>query len=287
MSGSKWPGDPRDVNPVFDTANEKRDTDYIEHEAGDEGMLEYDIDTLEVLPVPWPHGPIKLPDRFLQVDQPYVNTCSRPSEGNRGCPSWRGCPYRAYTGIGPFNLIIRRKKRTEAVPCYNYYYSKTNDGYRAATISYKTEGWDIDISKKTVTCITAKITVDESGNKKRSHINVEMPVPNLGPMYEDVNDNGESNKERTKIPRGSRNGGDRLLEDSQTGGRGRGTSRRQGSTRIERRVQTVKLDNAEPNPQETQEVRSDEDNRSTGERGGDLRPRRGKVSKAGLGTKSV
>lgn len=289
MGGNKWPGDPRDVNPMV-VQEGPRETSFIEHSAGEDGVIEYDVNTLEMLPVRWPHGPIKVPDKFLEVDQPYVGTCSQPTATNRGCTSWRGCPYRAYKGVGPFNLIIRRKTRSEYVPCYNYYYTKGADGYRQATMSYKTEGWDIDTSTTTVRWLTAKkYTHEESGRTFNRLVPVDVEVPDLGPMYDHLkegkNGSGEgSPQERPEVPYGPGNGGDGLHEDPEIGGGGGSQSDRQGRRSPKGRDGKVRMGKAKPAGRSKKEVRGSGHNGSEGQRAEGLRAPGGTSPEAGVGT---
>lgn len=290
MGGKKWPGDPKDINPMV-VQEGPREIGFIEHHAGEEGIIEYDVNTLEALPIRWPHGPIKLPDKLMEVDQPYINTCSQPTTSNRGCPSWRGCPYRAYRGIGPFNLIVRRKTRTEYIPCYNYYYTRGSDGYRQATMSYKTEGWEIDTSTTKVRWLTAKkFTNEENGRTFSRLVPVDVEVPDLGPMYDHLkehkNGSGEdSTQERPQVSRGPGDGGDRPVEDSETSGGGGSPGDGEGRERTEGRDEKIKLGKTKPARRPKEKVRSGGHHGSKGERPEGLRAPGDGTPEAGVGTK--
>lgn len=292
MSSLRWPGDPKDINPkVVVGQDEPREISFIENPCGDEGVLEYDVNTLEIQPNRWAHGPIKVQTEFVAVDQPYVNTCSQPSATNRGCHSHRGCPYRAFPGIGPFNVILKKKTRSEYVPCYNYFTARRSDGYRAATLSYKSEGWELDTTKTTVKWRSRKYVLDkESGDRKKVDFFVDVEVPDLGPMYDYLKGtpNGHSQEgdpERTEVQGGPEDGSSGQEVHANVGGRGGSNRNGKGSTGlpVQGRVPRDRLETSESESQASEGTGSDQDHRSTRSSRRDLLIRGAKVSSSRVG----
>lgn len=167
--------------------------EYFEHPT--EGYLEYDPNTLYINPNR--HGqrpishPIVMTGKFFGTKQPMVPTCSEPSEGNRGCSKWYGCPLKKYRHVGPGNVIMRKHGTVSMSACYDYF-ETTRGGRPTSQLHHGIDGWKLDTSRTTVD-ILGRTWAFESGklnaDSTAAEINAtrarkgEMEMGDLLPMW--------------------------------------------------------------------------------------------------------
>jgi hypothetical protein len=140
--------------PKFDleaNAGESILPEYFEHPT--EGYLSYDPSTLYINPnrdgqKPIAH-PIIMTGKFFGTKQPGVPTCSEPSEGNRGCFKWHGCPMKKYAHIGPGNVIMRKHGNVSMSACYDYF-ETTRGGRPVSQLHHGLDGWKLDTTRTTI-----------------------------------------------------------------------------------------------------------------------------------------
>ena len=105
---------------------------YLQHESA--GQLKVNSDSLMVVPFgqkPYPGYPLRLPQALMEVDQPYVSTCGKPTEDTRGCEAavGGGCPLlQKYGRIGPVNIIVEKDGKVDSAPCYTVYCGVATSG---------------------------------------------------------------------------------------------------------------------------------------------------------------
>ena len=168
--------------PKFDleaNAGESILPEYFEHPT--EGYLSYDPNTLYINPNrdgqrPISH-PIIMTGKFFGTKQPGVPTCSEPSEGNRGCQKWHGCPMKKYAHIGPGQVIMRKHNTVSMSACYDYF--ETLRGGRASSqLHHGMDGWKLDTTRTTAD-IYGRTWAFESGkldaNSTAAEINATKP----------------------------------------------------------------------------------------------------------------
>lgn len=142
------------MSPKFDLeakAGESSLPEYFEHPT--EGYLEYDPNTLYINPNRAGQKPIRNPiimtGKFFGTKQPGIPTCSEPSEGNRGCQKWYGCPMKKYRHIGPGNVIMRKHGTVSMSACYDFF-ETTRGGKATSQLHHGLDGWSLDTSRTTI-----------------------------------------------------------------------------------------------------------------------------------------
>lgn len=138
-------------NDWSDTSGESLPQEWMEHP--DEGWISYDPRTLYINKTPAEGGvkhnrPIKLHGQFVGTKQPYVRTCSEPTEGNAGCPKWAGCPFKKFPHVGPGLLRIKKRGTVSMARCDDYYES-TRQGRPTSQMHLGMDGWELDLSDTT------------------------------------------------------------------------------------------------------------------------------------------
>lgn len=181
---------------------EQRQTAHIKHPDGKLGILKYDRLSLTIEPITndkplqrfagkWTGDPDRtelIEEKFLNRDQPFIGTCSKPIPGqNMGCFSHNGCPYPDPTdtrgrGPGPFMLIIEKDGQRSQCPCYHFYHG-VRRGMPTAQAHYAYSGWKCDTTSTSTTSTKSRVVTDEWGNRVYSDEEIEIQVQNLGPMY--------------------------------------------------------------------------------------------------------
>lgn len=127
-------------------------------------------------------------EKFLNRDQPFVGTCSRPiKERNMGCFSHNGCPYPDPAddrgrGPGPFNVVMEKDGQRHSCPCYHFYHG-VRRGLPTSQVHYAYNGYRIDQDSITVPSVKARMVKDEWGSNVYQDEEIELPVDRLGPMY--------------------------------------------------------------------------------------------------------
>ena len=133
------------------TSGEAMVPEYFEHPTA--GYLSYDPGTLYISPNrdgQKPIGkPISMPGKFFGTKQPYVPTCSEPSEGNRGCEKWAACPMKQWRHIGPGTVIIKKHGHVGAANCYDYW-EVMRGGRPSTQMHLGLEGWVLDTTRTTI-----------------------------------------------------------------------------------------------------------------------------------------
>lgn len=125
--------------------------EWIEHPT--EGYISFDPRTMYINKSPTEGGvkhakPIKLFGKFVGTKQPYVNTCSEPTEGNAGCPSWAGCPFKKWPYVGP-GLVRMKKRGTVSMSSCVDYFESTRGGRPTTQLHHGMDGWELDFSDTT------------------------------------------------------------------------------------------------------------------------------------------
>lgn len=196
----------RDVTSIdpnqVPSLQEQRATGVIRHPEPKQNVLKYDQISLVIHPVTndkplqtfkgtWTGDESRvdiIPEKFLNRDQPFVGTCSRPiKDRNMGCFSHNGCPYPDQEdprgrGPGPFNVIIEKDGQKSSCPCYHAYHG-TRNGLPNAQVHYLYSGFRIDTEGTTIPSTKATAKKDEWGNHIYEDVEIAMPVTELGPMY--------------------------------------------------------------------------------------------------------
>lgn len=152
---------------------------------GENGKLVYNTRTL-VVQVPEsgvPHFPIEVPEAFMQVDQPYIHTCSEPKvDGmhfpiNKGCPAWNGCAIVKHfkNWRKPCNVIIQKGTKIDSAPCHSVYVGMSPTGRPTSQVHYLLDKWRI---------LTKQTWIPERRLEAGKKVEVRVEVPNLAPFYE-------------------------------------------------------------------------------------------------------
>lgn len=181
---------------------EQKQTDFMKHPEGKLGVLKFDRLSLIIEPVTndkplqtftgkWTGDPDRveiIPEKFLNRDQPFVGTCSRPvKEQNMGCFAHNGCPYPDPSdprgrGPGPFSVIIEKDGQKHPCPCYHAYHG-VRRGFPTAQVHYLYSGYRIDTEGTTTPSVKAKKVTDEWGSMIYEDVDINEEVTRLGPMY--------------------------------------------------------------------------------------------------------
>lgn len=181
---------------------EQKQTDFMKHPEGKLGILKFDRLSLTLEPVTndkplqtfqgeWTGDPNRvelIPEKFLNRDQPFVGTCSKPVAGqNMGCFAHNGCPYPDANdprgrGPGPFNVIIEKDGQKSPCPCYHAYHG-VRRGFPTAQVHYLYSGYRIDTDEISIPSIKARRTTDEWGSHIYEDVEIPIQVDRLGPMY--------------------------------------------------------------------------------------------------------
>jgi hypothetical protein len=155
-----------------------------------EGFIAFDPNTLYLDPVKHSR-PIEMPEKFVGTRQPFVRTCSEPSEKNLGCGKWAGCPFKKFPYVGPGNVIMKKHGTVSMSACYDYYES-TRGGRPVSQNHYGIDGWElatdrttIDVLGRTAHVKSKKLTEESSREKTiSSKPSVwQMEVGNLLPPW--------------------------------------------------------------------------------------------------------
>lgn len=125
--------------------------EYFEHPT--EGWLEYDPNTLYINPARQGHKPVNHPiamtGKFFGTKQPMVPTCSEPSESNKGCPKWYGCPMKNFPHVGPGIVIMKKMGRRDMSHCYDFF-ETTRGGKPTSQSHHGLDGWELDVEHTTI-----------------------------------------------------------------------------------------------------------------------------------------
>ena len=142
------------MSPKIDLTGTEGDPtvpEYFKHP--DAGWLEYDPRTLYVSdrrdgqkPL---NAPIAMTGKFFGTKQPYVPTCSEPTEGNKGCPKWAGCPMKKWKHSGPGIVIIRKQNTISMSKCTDYF-ETMRGGRPASQMHLGMEGWELATDRTTI-----------------------------------------------------------------------------------------------------------------------------------------
>jgi hypothetical protein len=181
---------------------EQKQINHLKHPKGKLGILKYDRLSFVLEPTSndrplqtfkgkWTGDPDRvaiIPEKFLNRDQPFVGTCSKPVAGqNMGCYAHNGCPYPDAEdprgrGPGPFNVIIEKDGQKSPCVCHDAYHG-VRRGLPTSQVHYLYNGWRIDTEGTTTSSVKAKKTTDEWGSQIYEDVEIHEEVPNLGPMY--------------------------------------------------------------------------------------------------------
>lgn len=182
---------------------------YIQHPTTGKNMM-VNNSTLVIMPVPdeapYPDVPTRIPDRLMQVDQPFIRTCGNPKrEGHTtvhaGCLAAEGggCPIlQQYGRIGPVNLIAEKNGKPDSLPCYLFYCGRTGTGRPTGQAHYQLDGYSILTDRTTIPENVRDL--DPATGKAGREYQRQTEVPDLAPFYEQAKV-GRFAKNKGGIPR--------------------------------------------------------------------------------------
>lgn len=154
---------------------------YMDHPIAGKLMINNDTKVItQIAGQLYPGMPLKLPKALMDVGQPAVRTCGKPTDDNLGCLAAvnGGCPILVQYGrIGPVNIIIEKNGNVNSAPCHHVYCGITQMGRPTSQAHLLLDGWQI---------LTDRTTIPENvrdGKGMREYVR-QTEVPDLAPFYE-------------------------------------------------------------------------------------------------------